>query len=102
MKHSSKELLEYISRHCTNQLTYYRYNRHALMISDKYRSGRVTALNYVQELTLYYFRKENNLKEEFRRELDLQIHAMAYLYDGDYRRGIVDALHNVIDALERE
>lgn len=102
MQHSSKEMLEYISRHCANELTYYRYNRHTLIVSDKYRSGRVTALNYVQELTLYYFRKENDLNREFRRKLDLQIRDMAYLYDSDYRRGIVDALLNVIDALERK
>ncbi len=102
MKPSSKELLDGISRHCANQLTYYRYNRHTLLISEKYRSGRVTALDYVQELTHHYFEQEYALKKGFRHELEAQIHATAYLNDNDYRHGIIDAIRDIIDELERE
>ena len=54
MKPTSKEVLEKISKHCSNQLTLYKFNTTTLHISEKYREGRLTALEYINELTYYY------------------------------------------------
>ena len=53
MKPTSKELLEKASKHCSNQLTYYRFNATTLKVSKKYREGRLSALEYIGELTWY-------------------------------------------------
>ena len=100
MQHSSREFLELVSKYCSNQLTYYTYNKQTLRVSDKYRRGRVTALQYIEELTFFYFRKEKYLKEQFIRDLRAQLSTIAYLDDNDYRAGIDDAITNVLSEIE--
>ena len=39
MNPTSKELLEKVSKHCANQLTFYKFNTSTLEISKKYREG---------------------------------------------------------------
>ena len=102
MKNSSRQFLELVSNYCSNQLTYYKYNKHTLMISDKYRSGRVTALNYIQELTFYYFQKEELLRQQFISDLTRQIAHTASLQEGDYKKGIHDAINNIINEIKRQ
>jgi len=101
MKQSSKALLELISKECSNQLTYYKYNKHSLNISDKYRHGRVTALNYMQELTFFYFEREKDLKEQLLQDLHKQITVTALLRESDYKRGIYDAISQILQEVEK-
>ena len=96
MKESSKALLELISKECSNQLTHYKYNKHSLDISDKYRHGRVTALNYMIELTFFYFEMEKDLKEQLLQDLQKQMAFTASLRESDYKQGIYDAISKII------
>ena len=61
MKPTSKELLEKVSKHCANQLTLYKFNTGTLKISKKYREGRLTALEYLGELSYYYMQEEKQI-----------------------------------------
>ena len=66
MKPTSKELLEKVSKHCANQLTLYKFNTGTLKISKKYREGRLTALEYLSELSYYYMQEEKLIQQHFR------------------------------------
>ena len=101
MKESSKALLELISKECSNQLPHYKYNKHSLEISDKYRHGRVTALNYMLELTFFYFEMEKDLKEQLLQDLQKQMAFAASLRESDYKQGIYDAINKIIQEVEK-
>lgn len=97
MKPTSKEVLEKISMHCSNQLTLYKFNTTTLQISEKYRKGRITALKYLGELTYYYLQKEKGIQEEFKDQVLKQLKLHACLDDAEYKRGLYDALNEVLD-----
>ncbi len=95
MKSKSKELLESVSKHCYNELTLYKFNNTTLHVSDKYREGRVTALEYLIELTYYYLQEEKKIGEEFKQQISKQLKLYDCLDDTEYKRGLYDALHAV-------
>ncbi len=95
MKSTSKELLESVSKHCYNELTLYKFNNTTLHVSDKYREGRVTALEYLIELTYYYLQEEKKIGEEFKQQISKQLKRYDCLDDTEYKRGLYDALHAV-------
>lgn len=95
MKSTSKELLESVSKHCHNELTLYKFNNTTLHVSDKYREGRVTALEYLIELTYYYLQEEKKIGEEFKQQISKQLKRYDCLDDTEYKRGLYDALHAV-------
>ncbi len=66
MKPTSKEFLEEVSKHCSNQITFYTFNKTTLQVSNKYREGRLASLKYVGELTFYYLQEERNIKHKFK------------------------------------
>ena len=101
-KPSSKQFLEEVSRYCYSQLTLYKFNRSTLDIDEKYREGRITALNYVADLTFYFMQQEKHIAEEFICELDKQLEAIETLKSPNYTQGIrdsIDALRQEIDKL---
>lgn len=97
MKSTSRELLEKLSSHCYNQITLYRFNTTTLEANDKYREGRLAALNYLSELSLYYLQEEKRLKECFREQILVQMQSNACLNDGDYKQGLYDAMNDALD-----
>jgi hypothetical protein len=97
MKPTSKEIIEAISRHCLNQITLYKFNTKVLQISDKYREGRLTALEYVGELTFYYMQQEKNLQQHFHDQILKQMKVHSCLDDTDYKNGLYDALNDILD-----
>jgi hypothetical protein len=97
-KSSSKAFLEEVSRYCSSQLTLYRFNRSTLDIDEKYREGRITALNYIADLTFYFMQQEKHIAEEFISELDKQVQTTDRLKLPEYSRGIRDS----IEALRQE
>jgi hypothetical protein len=97
MKPTSKELIEAISSHCSNQITLYKFNTSTLQITDKYREGRLTALEYIGELTFYYLQKEKNLQQEFHEQILRQMEQFSCLDDTEYKQGIYDALNSILD-----
>ncbi|GIU00104.1 hypothetical protein TSL6_06100 [Sulfurovum sp. TSL6] len=96
MKQTSKELLEAVSKHCYNELTLYRFNNTTLDVSDKYREGRLTALEYLTELTYYYLQEEKKIEEEFKKQVSKQLKLYDCLDDTEYKRGLYDALSVVL------
>lgn len=96
MKSTSKEVLEKISKHCSNQLTLYKFNTTTLQISEKYREGRLTALEYLGELTYHYLQEEKRIQEQFKEQVTKQLKLHACLDDTEYKRGLYDALNEVL------
>ena len=92
---SSKEFLEDISRYCYNQLTLYKFNRSTLDIDEKYREGRVVALNYIADLTFYFMQQEKHITEKFISELEKQLSAADSLKSQQYSQGIRDSIEAV-------
>ena len=99
MKPTAKELLEEVSKHCSNQITLYRFNKNTLQITDKYREGRLTALKYTGELIFYYLQEEKSIKDKFREQLLNQMKQNSCLRDSDYKDGLYDALNDVLDEI---
>ena len=97
MKPTSKEVLEEISKHCSNQLTLYKFNTTTLQISEKYREGRLTALEYLGELTYYYLEEEKRIQEEFKEQINKQLELHSCLDDTEYKNGLYDALNEILD-----
>lgn len=97
MKPASKEILEKISKHCSNELTLYKFNTTTLQINDKYREGRLTALKYLEELTYYYLQEEKRIQEQFKEQVTKQLKLHSCLDDKEYKRGLYDALNEVLD-----
>ena len=96
MKKTSKELLETVSRHCYNQLTLYRFNTTTLQVSDKYREGRLSALEYLTELSYYYLQEEKSIEKQFKEQISRQLTRYSCLDDTEYKRGLYDALNEVL------
>ena len=97
MKSTSKELLEAVSKHCYNQLTLYRFNTTTLQVNEKYREGRLTALEYLTELSYYYMQKEKSIEKQFKEQIIKQLKLHSCLEDTEYKRGLYDALNEVLD-----
>lgn len=100
MKFTSKEVLEEISKNCFHEITTYRFNKNVLKVSDKYREGRLTALEYISELTFYYMQEEKNLQIQFREQLLKQMRVHSCLDDSDYKQGLYDALNATLDEIK--
>ncbi len=101
MKPTSKELLEKISKHCSNQLTLYKFNKNTLKISKKYREGRLTSLEYLGELTFFYLQEEKQIKQNFIEQILKQMKTYSCLEDNDYKNGVYDGLNEILDEIKR-
>ncbi|KYJ87770.1 hypothetical protein [Sulfurovum riftiae] len=97
MKPTSKEVIEAVSNHCSHQLTLYKFNRGVLQISEKYREGRLTALEYIGELTFYYQQEEKNLQQYLHDQILKQMQLYSCLDDTEYKQGLYDALNDILD-----
>ena len=97
MKLTSKEVLEEISNHCYSEITVYRFNTTVLKVSDKYREGRLTALEYIGELTYYYLQEEKKIQIQFKEQIIKQMKLNSCLEDNEYKRGLYDALNEILD-----
>ena len=97
MKQTSKEVLEEISKHCYNELTLYKFNTTTLEVTDKYREGRLTALEYLGELTFYYLQEEKQLQQHFHDQVLKQMKLHSCLEYTEYKQGLYDALNDILD-----
>jgi len=85
-------------------LTLYKFNRSTLEVDEKYREGRITALNYIADLTFYFMQQEKHLVEEFVAELEKQLQMADALKSPRYSQGIRDsiaALRQEIEQMEK-
>ena len=99
MKSTSKELLEKVSKHCSNQLTLYKFNTSTLKISKKYREGRLTALEYLGELSYYYMQEEKQIQQHFHEQILKQMRTYSCLDESEYKNGLYDALNDALDEI---
>jgi hypothetical protein len=97
MKPTSKEILEAVSKKCSNQLIFYQFNKTTLHVSDKYREGRLTGLKYIGDLTFYFMQEEKRIQELFRGEILKQMKFYACLEETEYKQGLYDALNEILD-----
>lgn len=100
MKPTSKELLEAVSKHCSNQLVLYKFNKGTLAISDKYREGRLTALEYIGDLTFHFMQEEKRIQQQLREEILKQMKFYSCLEETEYKQGIYDALNDTLDHIK--
>ncbi len=98
----TKQLLEDISKNTSNELTQYKFNKNTLLVSDKYRKGRITALEYTLELIYYYFQQDKQIKEQFHNTLLSQLQDTQMLRNGDYQKGLHDALQSIIRQINQK
>ncbi|SFV56058.1 hypothetical protein MNB_SV-3-161 [hydrothermal vent metagenome] len=97
----TKDILSDISRHTYNQITHYTFNRGTLKVDEKYREGRLTALNYVSELTFYYMNLEKEIHKQFREQINHQMKSNSCLPQSSYKDGLYDALNEVLDEYKK-
>ncbi len=100
MKPTSKELLEAVSKHCSNQLVLYKFNKGTLRISDKYREGRLTALEYIGDLTFHFMQEEKRIQQQLREEILKQMKFYSCLEETEYKQGLYDALNDTLDHIK--
>ena len=100
MKYTSKETLDAVSKNCSNQLIFYKFNTNTLKVSDKYREGRVTGLKYIGDLTFYFLQEEKRIKDLFREEILKQMKFYSCLDETEYKRGLYDAMNETLDQLK--
>lgn len=98
---STKEVLSSLSNYCYSQLTYYKFNKRVLKVTDKYREGRLTAIKYASELTLHYMNEEKRIQSQIIEQIDMQMKSNSCLTDGDYKDGLYDALNDVLDEYKK-
>jgi len=101
LKPTSKELLEKVSKYCANQLTLYRFNTGTLIISKKYREGRLTALEYLGELSYYYMQEEKKIQQHFQEQIHKQMQTYSCLDESEYKSGLYDALNDALDEIQK-
>lgn len=99
MKPTTKEILENVSKNCSNQLVLYKFNKNTLIISDKYREGRLTGLNYIGNLTFFFMQEEKRIQSLFREEILKQMKFYACLEETEYKEGLYDALNDTLDQI---
>lgn len=89
-------MFESISSHCFTYTVPYKYGKQEERGNNKYRKGRINAYEWINNLTYYYIKEEENLKDEFISYLKLQQQKTDVLKEGDYKKGLQDALNEVI------
>lgn len=99
MKPTTKEILETISKNCSNQLILYKFNKNTLSISDKYREGRLTGLKYIGNLTFFFMQEEKRIQSLFREEILKQMKFYSCLEETEYKEGLYDALNDTLDQI---
>jgi hypothetical protein len=99
MKPTSKEILDAVSKHSSNQLIMYKFNMNTLKISDKYREGRVTGLKYIGDLTFHFMQEEKRIQLLFHEEVLKQMKFYSCLEETEYKQGLYDALNDTLDQI---
>ena len=91
----SIKILEDLSSNCSSEITRYKFSKH-LLESDKYRKGRVDAVNWINDIIFHFIQKEKNFISEFKQHIKDQKDIISHIKDGDYK----DALYDQLDEIE--
>jgi len=90
----SIKILEDLSSDCVQEKTRYMYSN-MLKQSEKYKKGRVDALNWINDIIYYYIQKEKNFVIEFKQHIQDQKDIIANIKDGDYKNALYDQLNEI-------
>ncbi len=99
MKPTSKDILESVSKHSSNQQIMYKFNKNTLKVSDKYREGRLVGLKYIGDLTFYFMQEEKRIQLQLREEILKQMKSYSCLEETEYKQGLYDALNDTLDQI---
>jgi len=90
----SIKILEDISKNCSSEITRYKFSKH-MSQSDKYRKGRVDALNWINDIIFHFIQKEKNFMIEFIQHINDQKDIISNIKDGDYKQALYEQLHEI-------
>ena len=87
-------ILEELSNQCVVEKSSYEFSKH-MDKSDKYRKGRIDALNWINDIIYYFIKKEKNFMIEFIQHINDQKDIISNIKDGDYKDALYDQLHEI-------
>lgn len=90
----SLQILEEISSKCNSHTIIYKFNKD-IQASEKYRTGRISASTWLNDLIYYYINKEKSFINEFKGHIQEQKRKLDILNDGEYKEGIYDQLNEI-------
>ncbi len=90
----STKILEDISSQCIAEKSSYEFSK-TMTKSDKYRKGRIDALNWINDIIYHFIKKEKNFMIEFIQHINNQKDIISNIKDGDYKDAIYDQLHEI-------
>ena len=97
---SSKKTLEDISKHCFTYMVPCKHSKDLDRGSNRYKEGKITTYEWINNLSYYYLKEEENLKEEFILNLKSMSSEVTTLKEGDYKKGIIDTLNEVLEKVK--
>ncbi|MGB3751299.1 MAG: hypothetical protein WA945_06995 [Arcobacteraceae bacterium] len=86
----SIEILEKISSQCVAEKSSYEFSK-TMDKSDKYRKGRVDALNWINDIIYHFIQKERNFINEFKEHINTQKIIISNIKEGDYKKALYDS-----------
>ncbi len=90
----SIKILEDLSRQCVAESSSYKFSK-TMTASDKYRKGRIDALNWINDIIFHFIQKEKNFMIEFKQHINDQKDIIANIKDGDYKNALYDQLNEI-------
>lgn len=90
----SIKILEDLSSQCVAESSSYKFSK-TMKASDKYRKGRIDALNWINDIIYHFIQKEKNFIPEFIQHIKDQKNIIHNIKDGDYKNALYDQLHEI-------
>jgi len=91
----SIDILEQLSEELHSHTIFYKFNENS-HLPKKYKKGRVDASLWLNDLILFYIKKEKSFLMEFKEEIQKQKQKLTPIKDGEYKKGLYDEL-NIIE-----
>ncbi|WP_321311635.1 hypothetical protein [Halarcobacter sp.] len=93
--------LEVLSDSLNSHMTYYKFNKIDIHLSNNYRKGRINAAKWLNDLVFYYIQKEANLIEEFKEHIQKQKKELSSLDETEFKQGLFDELNIVEEIISK-
>jgi len=90
----SIKILEDLNTSCLSEITRCKFSKR-MSESDKYRKGRLDALNWIRYIIFHFLQREKNLISEFKQHIKDQKDVLFNINEGDYKNAIYDQLHDI-------
>ena len=90
----SIKILEDLSSDCMQEKTRYQFSK-MLQESEKYKKGRIDALNWINDIIYHFIQKEKNFLSEFKQHIQDQKDIIVNINDGDYKNALYDQLNEI-------